>query len=251
MLSCIGYSVGLGNLWRFPYLCLNNGGGAFLVPYLLYLGICGMSLFFMETAIGQSTGLSTIRIFNMIPFFKGLGWCMVFASAIVSIYYNLIIAYTLYYLGMSFNWVLPWSNCDNSWNTDQCLTDQTTRNASNTFDAFVYPKETSISNLTRRSSAEEFWLFNVLELSPDIETLGGIQWKLFGALVGSWVITFACMCRGIRSAGKNVIKSQAAKICGRNFAVFQLRITNFSGIISNSEINENLSSMFWHPITIR
>ena len=45
--------------------------GAFLIPYLFFLFVCGLPLFFMETAIGQSTGLSTVRIFNMIPFASG------------------------------------------------------------------------------------------------------------------------------------------------------------------------------------
>ncbi|GAA30788.2 Sodium- and chloride-dependent glycine transporter 2, variant 2 [Clonorchis sinensis] len=202
LLSCVGYSVGLGNIWRFPYLCMQNGGGAFLVPYILYLIICGTALFFMETAIGQSTGLSTIRIFSMIPFFSGLGWCMVFASGILSIYYNIIVAYTIYYIGMSFTWVLPWSHCDNEWNTPQCFSFSGNETSNQSL--------IGLSTGVRRTAAEEFWRYNVLEISEDISVLNGIQWKLLLALIAAWILTFVCMCKGILSSGKVVYVTATA-----------------------------------------
>lgn len=205
VLSCVGYAVGLGNIVRFPYLCLQNGGGAFLIPYLLYLIMCGMSLFFMETALGQSTGMSTIRLFSMIPFFEGVGWCMVFISAMICVIYSILSGYTIYYLAMSFNWVLPWSHCRNYWNTDQCFSQSDDVNETSAANMYIASSNISQSSgVSKRSAAEEFWRFNVLELSEGIETLGGINWKLLGALTGSWIITYICMSRGIRSAGKVV-----------------------------------------------
>ena len=51
-LSCIGYAVGFGNIWRFPYLVFKNGGAAFLVPYLLALVCIAQPMYMMETAFG-------------------------------------------------------------------------------------------------------------------------------------------------------------------------------------------------------
>lgn len=51
-LSCIGYAVGFGNIWRFPYLVFKNGGAAFLIPYLLALVCIAQPMYMMETAYG-------------------------------------------------------------------------------------------------------------------------------------------------------------------------------------------------------
>ncbi|XP_025023509.1 sodium-dependent neutral amino acid transporter SLC6A17-like, partial [Python bivittatus] len=75
ILAQIGYSVGLGNVWRFPYLCQKNGGGAYLVPYLVLLILIGLPLFFLELAVGQRIRRGSIGVWNYIcPRLGGIGF---------------------------------------------------------------------------------------------------------------------------------------------------------------------------------
>ncbi|XP_067054469.1 sodium- and chloride-dependent GABA transporter 1-like isoform X3 [Acropora muricata] len=120
-LACIGYAVGLGNVWRFPYLCFENGGGAFLIPYVCMLFLCGMPLFFMELALGQFVSLGPVTSWAAIcPLAKGVGFSMLVVSFLCCVYYNVIIAWCLYYMFKSFASVVPWASCGNLWNTPNC-----------------------------------------------------------------------------------------------------------------------------------
>ena len=73
-LTSLGCAVGLGNIWRFPYVCYENGGGTFLIPYIVCLLLCGLPLYFMEMVLGQYAGSSCTKVFSrLVPVMSGLG----------------------------------------------------------------------------------------------------------------------------------------------------------------------------------
>ncbi|XP_023338073.1 sodium-dependent neutral amino acid transporter B(0)AT2, partial [Eurytemora carolleeae] len=99
ILATIGYAVGLGNIWRFPYLAQKNGGGAFLIPYFIALITLGLPMFILELAIGQRLRKGSIGVWKQIsPYLGGLGLASAAVAFNVALYYNTIIAWCLKYL---------------------------------------------------------------------------------------------------------------------------------------------------------
>lgn len=72
LMSCIAMSVGLGNVWRFPFAALENGGGAFLIPYLIVLLIIGRPIYYLEMLLGQFSSRSNIHVYDLAPAMRGL-----------------------------------------------------------------------------------------------------------------------------------------------------------------------------------
>ena len=71
LLAIIGYTVGVGSIWRFPIICAKNGGGAFLIPFVFFLVTCGGPLYYLEVCLGQFSGKSAVLAFELCPLFKG------------------------------------------------------------------------------------------------------------------------------------------------------------------------------------
>jgi SNF family Na+-dependent transporter len=216
VLTCIGYSVGLGNVWRFPYVCYKSGGGAFLIPFTFFLLVAGIPLFYLELAIGQYGSSGPITIWRCAPLFKGLGWCMVFISFMVSLYYNVIISWCFFYLWHCFAKVLPWSTCNNAWNDNNCavgLVDEcgNTTKAVAMAAAPIAEGErlycvgdtwTHLRIESVMSPAEQFFKMRMLDQSASIEETGTISWELSLCLFISWVLVFLCLSKGVSSLGK-------------------------------------------------
>jgi len=192
LLACIGYAVGLGNIWRFPYNAYKSGGGAFLVPYFIMLLLCGIPLLFMELAVGQYTRRGPIGALDKLcPILKGAGVGTVVISFLLSTYYNVILSWAIFYLLSSFQDPLPWISCNNWWNSEFCFknSENGTVGANSTYGV---------------SSTQEFFDKRVLQMSIGIHDMGAFQWELFGLLAVAWVIVYFCLWKGVAMTGKVV-----------------------------------------------
>ncbi|KAI4871868.1 hypothetical protein NFI96_003790 [Prochilodus magdalenae] len=231
LLSVAGGFVGLGNVWRFPYLCYKNGGGAFLIPYFIFLFGGGLPVFFLEVALGQFTSQGGITCWEKLcPIFTGIGYASIVIVSLLNVYYIVILAWGLYYLFQCFRPELPWASCNNPWNTENCIEDTlrknktlwATANATNftspvtefwepvllsghgAHDLCLSEKKT----LVVLEMAQEFLVLprrrNVLSISDGIEKVGPVKWDLALCLLAVWVICFFCIWKGVKSTGKVV-----------------------------------------------
>ncbi|XP_030640666.1 solute carrier family 6 member 6a [Chanos chanos] len=196
LLSVAGGFVGLGNVWRFPYLCYKNGGGAFLIPYFIFLFGGGLPVFFLEVALGQFTSEGGITCWEKLcPIFTGIGYASIVIVSLLNVYYIVILAWGLYYLLQCFQRELPWARCRHSWNTPNCVEDTIRKNKTLWLSA-------NATNFT--SPVTEFWERNVLSISSGIDEVGELKWDLALCLLAVWVICFFCIWKGVKSTGKVV-----------------------------------------------
>ncbi|KAL7288731.1 hypothetical protein TKK_0017455 [Trichogramma kaykai] len=212
ILSVVGLAIGLGNVWRFPYLCYKNGGGAFLIPYFLTLILAGIPMFFMELALGQMMTIGGLGIFKIAPLFKGIGYAAAVMSCWMNVYYIVILAWAIFYFFMSMRSELPWGSCNNYWNTKNCVNpfdrknllcfQQITKNHSLVKVCTFNHINVSASDLT--DPVKEFWERRALQISPGIEHIGNIRWELAGTLLLVWIMCYFCIWKGVKWTGKVV-----------------------------------------------
>jgi len=235
LLSVVGYAIGLGNVWRFPYLCFRNGGGAFLVPYILTLIFAGIPMFMLEVSVGQFLSIGGLGIFKISPIFKGVGIAAAVMACWLNVYYIVVLSWGLYYFYESLSTDLPWRTCENDWNTASCRNpyDLPYSEACKTKDAYPCSKlpsnykncskegvesiaadfcefsnkfnetvELFVLNVT--NPVEEFWENKVLQQSEGIDTPGGLRVELVITLGIAWLACYFCIWKGVKWTGKVV-----------------------------------------------
>lgn len=236
-LSCLGYAVGIGNVWRFPYLCYKNGGGAYLIPYFSCMFLLGMPMVYLEFVVGQFTSCGPLTSFKMVRITRGIGLSINIANAYFCVFFNMIIAYAFYFLIVSFQWELPWAKCNPTWSSPNCIDDfdpekftYTRCNDNATLfkcdernsplfgrcfnkttidgDLASCSKNQSLMNQvgfwkTSFPSAD-YWSKVVLQQTESIEETGDLVWGLALSLFAIYVIVYFMMIRGIKVSGKAV-----------------------------------------------
>ncbi|XP_012694184.1 sodium- and chloride-dependent transporter XTRP3 isoform X1 [Clupea harengus] len=182
VLACVSYAVGLGNVWRFPYLCQMHGGGGFMIPYMIMLVLEGIPLFSMELAIGQKMRMGSIGAWTAInPYLGGVGIASVITSLYLCLYYNVINAWSFWYLFHSFQSVLPWATCP--LNSNQT----------------GYLEECEVATPT-----QYFFYRETLNISSSIDDSGGVHMGQALCLVLAWMIVYLFIVKGVKSTGKVV-----------------------------------------------
>lgn len=180
VLAQVGFSVGLGNVWRFPYLCHQNGGGAFMLLYVMLLVVVGVPLFFMELAAGQNIRQGSIGVWKHIsPRLAGIGYSSCMVCFFVALYYNVIIAWSLYYLGNSFQYPLPWQQCPVEVSSNK-----------------------TVNECAASSPTSYFWFRKALDISDSIDQTGEFNLLITGCLLAAWTIVCLAMIKGIKSSAK-------------------------------------------------
>lgn len=177
-LAQVGFSVGLGNVWRFPYLCHQNGGGAFLLLYVVLMLLVGIPLFFLELAAGQDIRQGSIGVWKYIsPRLAGIGYSSCVVCFFVALYYNVILAWSLFYLGNSFQYPLPWEQCPEQGNA-------------------------TVGECEKSSPTSYFWYRSALNITDSIDEVGSFNPYIVGCLLAAWIIVCLGMFKGIKSSVK-------------------------------------------------
>ena len=170
ILAAIGSAAGLWNLWRFPYQVYDNGGGAFIIAYLVILLLLGLWLLIWEIAIGQYTQKwAPSALWTVNKYFKWIGWAGIFTAAVILSYYAVVIWWGIDYLGYSLSSLfsqdaLPWAN-----------------------------------------NAKDFFFSSVLHISSGVDKMWDIAYPVLIWTVITWILIYLATFKSVKSMWKVVL----------------------------------------------
>lgn len=157
--AAIGSAIGLGNIWRYPYIAYDNGGGAFLIPYLFALLTAGIPILILEYAIGQKMrGSAPLSFRRLSEKWEWLGWWQAGISFFIVTYYMVIVGWALSFTYFSIG---------RQWGED-----------------------------TQSFMLGEY--LGYLNVAGNIWQPGGFRWQVLLPVVIVWAVTYWILFRGIR-----------------------------------------------------
>ncbi len=183
VLAAVGSAVGLGNLWRFPYELYDNGGGAFLIPYIIAVFVIGVPMLILEFSLGHFTQRAAPdALARGHKRFEFVGWWSILLGVVIVTFYTVVLAYCFSFLSFSVQGILgggelPWA----------AKGVEGVEKAKNFFSHTYlgHPPEYTLDN-------------------PPGPALGSIQWNIFWPLVVTWLAMYFCIFRGVRLVGRIV-----------------------------------------------
>lgn len=160
LLAAIGSAIGLGNIWRYPYVVYDNGGGAFLIPYFVALATAGLPILILEYSLGHRYRQGAPATFHFVSRrWEALGWWMAAISFVIATYYVVILGWCLSFIWFSFG---------EDWGEDT--------------GAFFIGDYLATSD---GAAPTGFW------------DIGGVQWRVLLPVALAWLLVYAIMHRGV------------------------------------------------------
>ena len=164
--AAIGSAIGLGNIWRFPYMAYDNGGAAFLIAWIIGLIVLGVPWMMMEFGMGRYFQRSAPGVFEGIgKRWEWLGWWPVFMAFLIVTYYTVILA-----------WVVR----------------------------FIIGSATVAWGMGEAGAAGagDFFFGNILQISEGPTALGSLVWPTVGFLALTWLVIYLIVFKGAKIIGK-------------------------------------------------
>lgn len=159
VLAAIGSAVGLGNIWRYPYIAYENGGGAFLIPYIFALLTAGIAILVLEFTIGhRMQGSAPLSFRKLSRKWEWLGWWQTAIAFFILTYYIVIVGWAISFTYYSFG---------SQWGND-----------------------------TKEFMLGQYLKF--ADVSGNIWKIGGLNWTVLGVVAFAWLFTYVILSLGIR-----------------------------------------------------
>lgn len=188
VLASIGSAIGLGNLWRFPMVCFENGGGAFLIAYGVCLIVAGIPLLMLEFSIGKRMNNAAPGAFlGISPKLEWFGWFAVGVGFIITTYYSGIMSWCLNYLIFSFK--NAWGANPNQFFFNDFLKITTDTARPWSWGAFRWP--IFIGMIVA-------WVWMVASIWKGTKTVGKVVWF---TVLGPWILLLVFVVRGVTLQG--------------------------------------------------
>ncbi|OQV19158.1 Sodium- and chloride-dependent glycine transporter 2 [Hypsibius exemplaris] len=219
LLSCISLSVGLGNVWRFPYVAYANGGGAFLIPYIIVLLLVGKPMYFMEIAFGQYHSQGPVKVWKRsVPFAKGVGVAQVAVCFFVAIFYVILMSWTMFYFWTTLiaaikSEPVPWADfCNHEYAfKESCVSFSAADEKEIPTLPVVVFTNVSTDGFKPQSAAQQYFDRVVLNKYKKatlerytLSNMGDVNLGMLGCLAGSWLLVCLSLLKGVKSSGKVV-----------------------------------------------
>ncbi|XP_069134520.1 sodium- and chloride-dependent glycine transporter 2-like [Argopecten irradians] len=215
VVALLGYSIGMPEIWRVPYLTYRNGGGSFIIAYILLMLVCGLPLYFLELALSQYSGKGPWRFWDICPLLRGVSIAIAVINGLSGINAAILEVWAFEYFVNSFKAVLPWTNCDNDWNTPACYNEDSTQTIASYHNASSYDivndtratlTPSAISNTSAAhqpvDSVNEFWLYRILRISGGFEYIGTISVMCVVYLLVIRILGALSMVKSVTTIGK-------------------------------------------------